>query len=104
MPYHCARVRNNEVGRNDAEEGGREGLPKTGKNDEGFEEMVKERSYGLDSSRTENRLDCRTKKRAGEERREASQSSPTFASSRSLEDEDESNGEICSCFTCELNH
>lgn len=41
--YHCARVRSNEVGRNNAEEGGRAG----GKNDEGFEEMVKERSCGL---------------------------------------------------------
>lgn len=50
MPYHRARVRSNEVGRDNAEEGGREGLPKMGKNDEGFEEMVKERSRGLDAT------------------------------------------------------
>jgi len=50
VPYHRARVRSNKVGRNNAEEGGREGLPKTGKNDEGFEEMVKERNRGLDAA------------------------------------------------------
>jgi len=38
---------------------------KTGKNDEGFEEMVKERSHGA----AENCLDCRTKKRERDEER-----------------------------------
>lgn len=76
VPYHRARVRSNEVGRNNAEEGGREDLPKTGKNDERFEETVKERSRGLDASRTESRSDA-GRRNVGEERGEAGQSLPT---------------------------
>jgi len=48
-----ACVRSNEAGRNNAE-GGREGLLKTGKNDEGFEEIIKERSHGIAENRLPN--------------------------------------------------
>jgi len=72
-----ARVRSNEVGRNNAE-GGREGLLKTGKNDEGFEEMVKERSHGTAESRLPNE-ETETKNRE-------SQSSSAFTESLEYDD------------------
>lgn len=91
MPYYRARVRSNEVGRDNAEEGGREGLPKMGKNDEGFEKMVKERSRGLDAVQLKT-VQTFERRNGGEERGEASQSSP--ANAEFLEDVNENKGKI----------
>lgn len=100
MPYHRARVRSNEVGRNNAEEGGREDLPKTGKNDEGFEETVKERSRGLDASRTESRSDAGRRNVGGEN---GERPGPIFADERQSTPQrgDENKGEI-DRFSCKL--
>lgn len=70
MPYHRARVRSNEVGRNNAEEGGRDG----GKNDERIRgDGKRKKLWSPDAA--ESRSDCRTGRRRTGGR--PCQSSPT---------------------------
>lgn len=90
-----ARVRSNEVGRNNAEEDGREGLPKTGKNDEGFEERwrKKEAVVSMQQNRTPfARLNEETEVENGQQLHRRTRSTL----------EDKTKDEI-SRFSCELN-